>query len=151
MTSTTMIIEHKISCVWLRSRDAALLLISGLLWGTLIATLPSAEFTRVSPNAYVAIVLTIIATCLAWSQISKLYFRFYAQLEDRRHDAVVRTDAIAAHFGVELARLLAMQQEKNVVIHHSVGGQIATIAGNSLVPSNLQAVDSSHAPFSQAA
>lgn len=127
MNSTALIIEHNISCVWLRSRDAALLLVSGLLWGMLLASLPDAEFGRVSPLAYLATVVTIVAMCLAWAAVSKAYWGLSARLTERRHETVVRPDMLALHFGIDPASLLAIQRGKTLVIQHTVNGQIANV------------------------
>lgn len=139
MNSTAMIIEHNISCVWLRSRDAALLLVSGLLWGMLLASLPDAEFNHVSPLAYFATLITIVAMCLAWSTISKAYFAFSARLNERRQENAVRPDALALHFGIDAASLLAMQCGKTLVIHHTANGQIASVIATRSVPATVAA------------
>lgn len=134
MTSTAMIIENKLSCVWLRSRDAALLLVSGILWGNLFATLPGAEFSRMSPLAYLALVITIAATCFAWAAVSKAYFNIDAELGGRRLQGAVRANAIAAHFGIDGASLATMQHAQTIVIHHAATGQIVSIVSTPSAP-----------------
>lgn len=126
MTSE-LIIEHKVSCAWLRSRDTTIFLASWLLWSTMLATLPEAQFTGVSASSYGAMMIVIGAMFFAWSRLSLIYFHYSTLAAPRRVDTVLRSDALAIHFGVDVQRLTAMQREQRLVIFHSSAGQIVDI------------------------
>lgn len=122
MTSA-MIIEHKVSCAWLRSRDLVIFLVSWFLWSALLATVPRADFSVVFALQYGTMLTAIGAMFFAWSHLHRVYAD-YSAFAGRRSDAVLPADALANHFGIDVARLAAIQQGKRLVILHSSAGQI---------------------------
>ena len=121
-----MIINCRVTCMWMRMRDGLLLLFSGLLWATLLVVLfriEVQEFLGFISSFYLAMVFLVTGLLLSWSQYRKSISRLVSKKTNRRtRYTAVAPRATAKYFLMEEKQVRALQREKSTVVQHGQDG-----------------------------
>lgn len=126
-----MIINCKVPCVWMRTRDQILQLLSLAMWSALIVLLfriESFEWVKFISSLYIAMVILVSGLIMAWSHYRKIVFQFLTKKKNRRTRYTSLAPGITAkHFYMEEKLVRALQQKKCTLIQHCKDGDASFI------------------------
>lgn len=150
-----MIINCKVPCVWMRTRDKILHLLSLLMWVTLLILLfriETAEVVKFFSSFYIAMVFLIGGLLAAWSHYRKAAFRFLAKKRNRRMRYSALAPAIAAeYFCLEEQQVRALQREKSTRVQHGKDGDMCPLGFHYHAPDASLLLTRNQAPYRAAA
>ena len=126
-----MIINCKITCVWMRVRDKILHLVSFFLWAILLTVLfriEAKELLNFITSFYLAMVFLVCGLLLTWSHYQKSVFSFVRKRQNRRaRFTALPPKATAEYFFMEEMQVCALQREKSTIIQHGKDGLASSL------------------------
>lgn len=126
-----MIINCKVPCIWMRTRDKILHLLSLWMWVALLVMLfriETAEVVKFFSSFYIGMVFLVGGLLAAWSHYRKTAFRLLTKKQNRRMRYIALAPEIAAeYFCLEEQQVCALQREKSTRIQHGKDGDTCSL------------------------
>lgn len=150
-----MIINCKVPCVWMRTRDKILHLLSLLMWVTLLVLLfriETAEVVKFFSSFYIAMVFLVGGLLVAWSHYRKTAFRFLTKKQNRRTRYTSLAPEIAAeYFCLDEQQVCALQREKSTLVQHGKDGDTCSLGFHYHARNSTMLLTENQAPYREAA